>query len=119
MAGVEKVPIRMPAEWDKALPGFSQWFTRFVRDVLSKADVRNAIGSLAVVVTGGPSTPATISVENADAGIHLASRIFTSPPPAPISLESQVEAIKPFLRPFPALPRADDTQPVLATQVFL
>jgi len=55
MAGIEQIPLRIPDKWDPV------WFERFVREVLAKADARNAIPGLGITIEGTPDTPATIS----------------------------------------------------------
>lgn len=30
MAGIEKIPLRIPPQWESTLPGFTAWFTAFV-----------------------------------------------------------------------------------------
>lgn len=47
MPGIEKIPLRIPTDWN------AQWFEVFVREVLSKADVRNAVGN-GIIITGQP-----------------------------------------------------------------
>jgi hypothetical protein len=53
--GLDKIPIRWPAQYDPV------FFERLFREVLAKADVRNAIGGLGISITGESSEPATIS----------------------------------------------------------
>lgn len=53
--GIEKIPLRIPANWDAA------WFERFVREVLANADVRNAIGQ-GLDVSGQSDSVATLAV---------------------------------------------------------
>lgn len=60
MAGIDKVPHRIPDEWS------AEWFARFIREVLSLADVRNANAGAGIHIDGTPDRPATIS---ASAGI--------------------------------------------------
>lgn len=47
MPGIEKIPLRVPADFESFVP----WFEIFVREVLSKADVRNAVGN-GIIITG-------------------------------------------------------------------
>lgn len=53
--GIQDVPLRIPDEWD------SVWFAEFVRDVLSKADIRNAKQGAGISITGQSSEVATIA----------------------------------------------------------
>ncbi|HEU4611533.1 MAG TPA: hypothetical protein VFS15_05630, partial [Kofleriaceae bacterium] len=55
--GLDAIPIRAPREWDPA------WFERFVREVLAKADVRNAVAGSGVSIEGNSSDVATISTD--------------------------------------------------------
>lgn len=67
MSGVEKIPLRVPEQWD------AKWFRDLVRDVFSKADARNALGQFGVQISGDPGGPATVELTlqgsmTADAG---------------------------------------------------
>lgn len=53
--GIQDVPLRVPDDWDPV------WFAAFVRDVLAKADVRNAIQGSGISITGQSNDLATIS----------------------------------------------------------
>lgn len=113
MSGVEKYPIRVPPEWERALPGFTVWFQRFVRDVLSKADIRNAIGD-GVTITGSPVTVATLS-----AGGFGPSQVFAprhSPPPA--DQAQMIGELRAFVRDIPPPVEYADAQAILAQRVF-
>lgn len=61
--GLQEIPLRVPKEWDAA------WFTRFVREVLALADIRNAREGLGVSIEGNSSEPATIAVGGDIAGL--------------------------------------------------
>lgn len=54
-AGLDRIPLRIPAEWDAA------WFETFVRDVLAQADVRNAVEGTGISIAGTPDGPATLA----------------------------------------------------------
>jgi hypothetical protein len=54
-AGVDKIPLRIPREWDP------KWFADFIRDVLALADIRNAQGD-GVEISGQSSDVATLTV---------------------------------------------------------
>jgi hypothetical protein len=57
--GIQHQPIRIPAQWDP------EWFERvFIREVLSKLDVRNANEGLGISIEGTPDQPATISASD-------------------------------------------------------
>jgi hypothetical protein len=60
MAGIQDVSLRIPETWDAA------WFRRFVAEILSRADVRNAVG-VGVSVTSDGNSVATISSDSAAA----------------------------------------------------
>jgi hypothetical protein len=100
VAGVEKVVIRTPPEWEKALPGFEVWFTRFVRDVLSKADVRNAITDGTIVITGSPGERATITTNGFGANSFFAPRAIQ---PAP-DMTQAIGEVRAFLPPPTSVP---------------
>lgn len=53
--GLQDVPLRIPDDWDAV------WFAAFIRDVLAKADVRNAIQGSGISITGQSNDLATIS----------------------------------------------------------
>lgn len=57
MSGVERIPLRVPEEWDP------KWFRDFVRDVLGPADARNAVGSFGVQISGEPRAPAAVDLQ--------------------------------------------------------
>lgn len=59
MAGLDKIPLRIPERWDP------RWFEGFVRDVLALADIRNAVSGAGIQIQGGPSTVATVSSDGA------------------------------------------------------
>ena len=72
--GLQDVPLnRIPAKWDPA------WFAKFCREVLSLADVRNALSGTGVTITGGPSEPATISASTDVANLLLQSYVLATP----------------------------------------
>lgn len=58
MAGIQNVPLRIPAQWSP------EWFETFVREVLSKLDTRNAIG-VGVGVSSDGNSVATLDVSTA------------------------------------------------------
>lgn len=53
--GIDKIPIRWPAQYD---PAFME---RLFRDVLAKADIRNAVAGPGINIEGQPDEPATVS----------------------------------------------------------
>lgn len=53
--GLQDIPFRVPEQWDR------QWFLEFIRDVLSKLDVRNAIEGAGITIEGTPDDVATLS----------------------------------------------------------
>lgn len=53
--GLDRIPLRIPEKWD------AQWFSGFVRDVLAKADIRNAVPGLGISIDGNSDQPATVS----------------------------------------------------------
>lgn len=61
--GLQEIPLRVPDQWDPA------WFTRFVREVLALADIRNAVEGTGVTITGNSSQPATIAADASIAGL--------------------------------------------------
>lgn len=77
--GLQDIPLRVPKEWDSA------WFTRFVREVLAQADVRNAVEGTGISITGNSSEPATLSASSAIAGL-------LNVPFVTVSLSSQLTA---------------------------
>lgn len=60
MSGIQDTPLRIPAQWD------AKWFDRFIREVLAKADARNATGT-GITISGSPDTTADLEV-SLDAG---------------------------------------------------
>ena len=59
MSGIQDLPHqRIPEQWD------ARWFLEFIRDVLAKADVRNAIGEGGVSISGGPDEEATLALDD-------------------------------------------------------
>lgn len=59
MSGLQNIPLRIPEEWDP------KWFLEFIRDVLSKADVRNSIG-VGITIEGEADELATLSNDTQD-----------------------------------------------------
>ena len=60
MSGIQDLPHqRIPEKWD------AKWFLEFIRDVLAKADVRNAIGEGGVSISGTPDEEATLTLSDA------------------------------------------------------
>lgn len=55
MSGIQNVPIRWPERYDPA------FLDRLFREVLSKADVRNAIAGAGITITGTPDEVATLA----------------------------------------------------------
>lgn len=49
MAGVQDIPLNIPGQWDPV------WFRRFVQDVLSKLDPRNATATGLTISSDGNS----------------------------------------------------------------
>jgi len=58
--GIQHIPIRFPAS---APSWFKEWMTEFIRDVLSKLDIRNAIEGGGVSVTGNSDEVATLAAD--------------------------------------------------------
>lgn len=77
--GLQEIPLRVPDQWDPA------WFTRFVREVLALADIRNAVEGTGVTITGNSSQPATIAADASIAGL-------LNVPFVTLSLSSQLTA---------------------------
>ena len=72
MSGIQNTPLRVPEQWDAG------WFRTFVTEVMSKADVRNAIGNGVTIESSGNSvatlsTDATLAVapHNSDPLAHV------------------------------------------------
>lgn len=59
MSGLQDIPYRIPVEWD------SKWFLEFIRDVLTKVDVRNATG-VGITIEGEADQLATLTNESKD-----------------------------------------------------
>lgn len=59
--GIQDSPLRIPQEWERYLPGFTIWFRDLYRDVLAKADIRNAIEGVGVTISGQSGEPATVA----------------------------------------------------------
>ena len=112
MAGLQDATFTVPAQWD------ARWFQTFVRDVLAKADTRNAVGTPGVIVEGTTNTVATISYVFSDGSQQLANRAFAGPSLPTPTIESQALNLAAFLRPNPTLPPVNDTQAVLAMEIF-
>jgi hypothetical protein len=95
VSGVERVPLRVPEQWDP------KWFRDFVRDVLAPADARNALGQSGITVSGGPTTPAVIeglgAVTASDTDtidVTVASQDLTIDARLQMSLTSDANGIK-------------------------
>lgn len=73
MSGLQTIPLRIPERWDPA------WFERFVREVLSLADVRNALAGAGIVIEGTSGEPATIAAD-ADLEEIASSALVTALP---------------------------------------
>lgn len=112
MAGIEKIPIRPPKQWDPA------WFVTFVRDVMRLMDARNVIAMPGISVTGGPNEVATISYTAGDASQQLSNRAFTAPTFAVPTVESQFMAIRALIAPVSTQVVLADAQAIIAQQVF-
>lgn len=112
MAGIEKIPIRPPKQWDPA------WFLGFVRDVLRLMDARNVIATPGIIVTGGPNEVATISYTQNDSGQQLSNRAFSIPLTPPASIDSQFMAIRALLPPTQSHIVLNDAQAIIAQRVF-
>lgn len=115
MPGIQDVAVRTPPEWEKALPGFGVWFSRFIRDVLAKADIRNAVAGGSIVITSdGPTTVASIT-DDAVGSRVFAPRNQLAPPDQGQSLGE----IRTFARATPSAPvEYADAQRVLAHRIF-
>ena len=68
MAGIDQIPLNIPAQWS------AEWFRTFVREVLAKADVRNATGSGVSVSSSGNSAA------HLDASSDLSAHVAASDP---------------------------------------
>ncbi len=112
MSGVERYPLRVPDDWERSLPGFSAWMTRLLRDVLSKGDVRNAIGSGGISISGSSSTVATLSNEG-----FGPAQVFSPRVPAPPA-DAVIGEVRAFVRHQPAPVDYADAQAILAQRVF-
>jgi len=55
--GLQAIPIRIPSTWDPV------WFESFIRDVLAKADIRNATAGTGIAIDGNSDNTATLSVD--------------------------------------------------------
>ena len=112
MSGLQDVRFDVPAQWDP------RWFQRFVRDILSKSDIRNAIGTPAVTITGDVTTVATITYGVAGDEQQLANRAFSVPQQALPTIEGQGLNLAAFQRPAVTVPPFDDSQRILAMEIF-
>jgi hypothetical protein len=55
-AGISSSSVKfIPDDWS------AQWFRKFITNYLQNADTRNAIGGPGITITGGITTPATVS----------------------------------------------------------
>lgn len=70
--GVDKIPLRIPREWDP------KWFGDFVRDVLALADIRNAQGD-GIEITGQSSDIATLTVSQDIQDLLQQTFVLTAP----------------------------------------
>lgn len=61
--GLDQIPLKIPEKWS------AEWFRGFVRDVLSLADVRNAIAGTGITIEGSSDTVATVSADSDLAGL--------------------------------------------------
>lgn len=69
--GLDAIPLRIPTKWDP------KWFERFVREVLSLADARNALEGVGVTISGNSTEPATIAA-SADISELLSAALITA-----------------------------------------
>lgn len=113
MSGIEKISLRVPEQWDP------KWFRDFVRDVLAKADVRNATGELGIRVSGDPTKPAVIAFEGSDNGVFDAVRAFLGDRDAPrdVRAGAGVTVTRDAAGYVVSAP-ADDVQRILAARIF-
>lgn len=114
MSGVDKIPLRVPLQWD------AKWFRDFVRDVLAKADTRNSIAGAGVIVSGGPNTPATISLSGDAADIVDGVRAFMPRPEPQLAVRagSNVTVVRDALSYVVDAAPVEDENRVLAGVVF-
>lgn len=78
--GLQFLPLgRIPEKWDPS------WFVKFVREVLAKADIRNAIEGGGISITGQPDDHATVST-SADL-TNLLTTTFVTVTPSGVSTE--------------------------------
>jgi hypothetical protein len=83
--GLDKISLRIPAQWDP------EWFRMVIRDVLSKADVRNAIGS-GVAITGNTDEPATLAVGTVNLATGVTGVLAAANIDSAIARDSEVSA---------------------------
>ena len=98
MSTLKDVTMRIPDQWDAA------WFRQFVVEVLSKADVRSAIGQ-GVTITADGNTVATISADAETAGAIAAHNAD------PFSHEEVINAHKAEADPHPQYALVDGGAP--------
>jgi hypothetical protein len=65
MPGFEHISLRIPVQWD------AEWYRTHFRDVLSKGDARNVLGT-GITVTGNTDQPASMVTTVADGSVTLA-----------------------------------------------
>lgn len=76
--GIQDVPLRIPGEWDPV------WFAAFVRDVLAKADIRNAIQGSGIEISGQSNDHATISSSDDLLQLKDQGYVLADPPTDPL-----------------------------------
>ena len=97
MPGIQDIPIAIPPEWS------AEWFRTFVREVLAKADVRNATGSGVAVSSSGNSTA------HLDASGDLAAHVAEADPHPQYAMASDLGVY----------PQKNSTETIEAAWTFL
>jgi len=112
MSGIERIPLNIPTQWDP------KWFIDFVRDVLAKADARNALAGAGITILGDPTAPATIGLSGDGASVIDAIRTFLPPQIIPAVQGGTDVTVSRNLLGFVINPSADDATRILAGQIF-
>ena len=105
-------------EWDRVL--------RNLNDFVQQLGAQFQISPEAQIPTNDSTIdgaraflPPPLPVAPAIESQMMAVKAFAAPYPTPERIEAQLAAVMSFLPPVPAAPRFDDSQSVLAAQVFL
>lgn len=105
MPSIDRVPLRIPAQWDPI------WFDGLIRDWLRFADVRNARGEGGVTIGSDASGLGVISIDTPDAAPVFAPRFPQAEPANPY----EVAAFLPRSQPAPVL---GDAAVILQSRIF-